>query len=217
VRPLHRERDAATARVALVASSMLLLDGDEVRIVVEVGANSSLEIVEPAGTVAHRCDRSPSRYCMEVHLAQGARLRWVAAPFVCSEGAEVIRDLSCTLEAGAQALLADCVVLGRSGQRSGVISLRTSITEDGLPILRECLDLGPERRLGILPTGTRALATLLVLGTDAPEEGPVEASHAAWFTLPGRGHHLLRAPAPEAHLAQELVLGEYHRLNGDQL
>lgn len=132
-----------SARVALVAGTATLLAGDSVRLRVEVGPGLRLDLVDIAGTVAYngRGGR-PSGWHVEVHVAEGAALRWRGEPLVVADGAEVLRTLSLDVEQGGVALIRDLVVLGRHGERGGSLRCRTRARHGGVPVLAEDLDLG---------------------------------------------------------------------------
>lgn len=156
-------------RVALVAEGALLLDGDDIAVEVTVAEGVSVEVVEPAGTVAYDMRGGRARWAVTVAVADGADLLWCGQPLVISSGAEVTRTLDVELGAGASALLRETLVLGRSGERGGRACQRTRITALGRPVLVEDLDVdGASPRVGVLGRH-RVVDTLVVLGRRAPE------------------------------------------------
>jgi urease accessory protein len=148
------DREAATARVALAAAHMLLLDGDDVLIEIEVGDGCTLEIEDIGGTVAYP---GASSFEVAATIGVGARLLWRGLPFVVTTGATARRRTSFTLAAGASLLVRETLVLGRHGEVGGAIASGITVTRDGDPALIERLEadgavpgagvLGPHRVL----------------------------------------------------------------------
>src|SRR5918992_4742084 len=70
------------ARIGLVATTALLLGGDEVELEVRVGEDASLELFDVAGTVAYHGRGQTASWRVTLVLEQGARLKYCGAPFV---------------------------------------------------------------------------------------------------------------------------------------
>jgi urease accessory protein len=158
------QEGSSTVRVALVPTSALLLAGDHVAIDVHVGPGSSLEIVEPGGTVAYAMRGGEASWDVRVRLDDGARLVWHGEPFVVSADARVRRSLVLDLVGSARAVLRETLVLGRAGEPPGQMSATTEVRRDGDPVLVEGIETGPERPgLG----RHRVLDQVLHLGPDA--------------------------------------------------
>jgi len=138
----------STVRLALVAGQALLLAGDEVRVEVLVQGLVDVEIVETAGTVAYDMRGGAARWDVAIDLRDGATVTWDGQPFVVSAGAEVRRDTTIDVEAGCRATLRETIVLGRAGERGGMLRTRARIDLAGVPLLIEDLDLAPEARAG---------------------------------------------------------------------
>lgn len=130
------ERDASSARVALAAAQMLLLDGDAVRIEIEVGAGCTLEIEDIGGTVAYP---GTSSWQVEAHIGAGGRLLWHGLPFVVTSEAHARRRTELVLGAAAAVLVRETLVLGRHGERGGAIDSGITATGTGGPFLVERL------------------------------------------------------------------------------
>ncbi len=133
--------DPDGARVALVATSALLLGGDHVCIDVRVGPGAWLDIVDTAGTVAYDAAGEPSGWTVRAVLSAGALLLWQGQPFVVAGGANVLRQMRIDIGLGAVACLRETVVLGRTGEVGGALRLRSDISVSGDPVLVEELDL----------------------------------------------------------------------------
>jgi len=139
-------RSRGPLRVALVQAHAGLLAGDQLTIEVRVGAGTALELVEPAATVAHDARGGPvARWTAEVELEPGARLIWLAAPFIVSAGARVRRCLRADLAEDSAMLARETLVLGRAGEGPGRALSETSVRYDGRPLLEEALHTATAR------------------------------------------------------------------------
>jgi len=164
--------DADGARVALVATTALLLGGDHVEFDVRVGAGGWLDVVETAGTVAYDAQGVPSGWTVRARLGPGARLTWNGEPFVLADGADVHRVTELDLAPGATACLRETLVFGRVGEAGGALRSTTRVRLDGTDLLVEDLDLtdpGVRSAPGMLGPG-RVVDSVLLLGATAPPE-----------------------------------------------
>lgn len=134
--------DRRTAAVSLVPDGALLLAGDRVGLVCDVGPGVDLLLTEPGGTVAYPMDGRPARWTADLRVADAGGLRWHGQPFVVAAGAEVERDLRVELTGSARLLLRETTVLGRYDEQPGRVRSTCSVTHDGQELLREDLDLG---------------------------------------------------------------------------
>ena len=172
-----------SAQIALVATQMLLLAGDDIGIDVLVGTGCTLEIVEPVGTVAYGGE-GESRWGISIEIADGGTLIWQGQPFVISDDARVRRSTRVTLGEGARLLQREVLAFGRSGQQGGDLAsefhayssrMGAALPVDGhhpegprhrcAPLLIEDLDLshGRRGRVGVLGE-TRVLDSIIALG-----------------------------------------------------
>lgn len=159
----------AGPRVGLVATTAVLLGGDEVELVVEVGPGSTLELFEVAGTVAYHGRGRPAGWHTTITVADGAHLAYAGQPLVVSDGADVARTLRVDLAASARLRLRDTLVLGRVGQRGGRVRSETLLRVDGAEVWREDTDLDPDGvrdRPGLLG-GRRVVDSVLSAGQPA--------------------------------------------------
>ncbi len=162
--------DERGARVALVATTALLLGGDRVELDVSVGPGGWLDVVETAGTVAYEAQEVPSGWTVRARVAAGARLTWSGEPFVIAEGADVHRVTTVDLDDGAAACLRETLVLGRAGENGGALLATTRVRLGGSELLVEDLDLPDataRRTAGVLGPH-RVLDAVLLLGVPAP-------------------------------------------------
>ncbi|MFE5775360.1 urease accessory protein UreD [Brachybacterium sp. NPDC056505] len=165
------------AHVALVAGGAMLLGGDHVRVEVEVEDGCVLEIEDVGGTVAYESTGEPSRMDITIRLGKCSRLLWRAHPFVIAGGADVDRTTSIELGRHSSVLLRETLVLGRSGERGGLLRSSVHAREaDGTPVFLEDLALdGARPRAGVLGDH-RVLDSALLLGCRPPD--PADASSA---------------------------------------
>ncbi|HEV2930867.1 MAG TPA: urease accessory protein UreD [Propionibacteriaceae bacterium] len=176
-------------RIGLVATTALLLGGDEVELEVRLGPEARLELFDVAGTVAYHGRGRAAAWRTTITLAERARLRYDGAPFVVSEGADVERTLDLDLDSTSGAWLRETVVLGRSGEIGGRLRSRMAITVGGRPALLEDQILDPSgirRSPGMLGTH-RVIDTLLAVGTEAagPDGSSPAPGAAVRFSLVG--------------------------------
>lgn len=171
VRPMLVDSDDRHAVVSLVPEGALLLAGDSVRIEVHVGADASLELLEPAGTVAYPMAGNNAHWEVRIELGPAAALAWAGEPFVVAEGASVIRRTRVSMDLGARLALREVVVLGRHGEGPGALEQELDVAgPDGAPMLRESLHVGPSSSR-LLTGGARAIASVLLLGECLPDTG----------------------------------------------
>jgi len=201
VRPMLLAAALRGARVALVPEGALLLAGDAVAIDIRVDAGLSLELVEPAGTVAFDMRGGAASWDVRVTLGTGARLVWHGEPFVVAAGARVRRTTSVELGDGAALALRETLVLGRHGEPAGALLQSTEVVDAaGEPLLVEELALD-RSTAGMVLGGHRVLDTALVIGTDLPAAGPDRLDLEC-------GGALLRRLANDAH--EGLAAAQWH-------
>ena len=181
----RRVRSSAGVRIALVAGQALLLAGDEVDVSVVVRGPVSVEITEPAGTVAYDMrDLTPARWDVSVAASEGARVEWHGEPFVVAAGASVTRSTSVSVDDTSVVWLRETVILGRTGQTGGRLVSAYSGFIGGRPALVETLDLTPGRREGWAVLGdARCLDSVTVLGERLPAKSGT-GSETAGFEAP---------------------------------
>ena len=159
-------RDATRAHVAVAAAGMVLLGGDHVHVGIDVGAGCTLEIEDVGGTVAYPGARSS--WLLDVRIGIGATLLWRGLPFVVTDGADVERRSSLTLESGARAVIRETLVLGRHGERGGRLISALAAVDEGGPILVERLDAdGRTPEPGVLG-GNRVIDAVIAVGFRPP-------------------------------------------------
>lgn len=162
-------------RLGLLATTGLLLGGDEVEIEIVLGPGARLELSDVAGTVAYHGRGRAASWHTRIEVAPGARLVYRGEPFVVADGAEVDRGLELDLAAGACAAVRETLVLGRSGERGGQVTARTAIRRCGRDLLVEELELGPDTYgLPGLLGDSRVVDVVIRLAEPAPPAPPAE-------------------------------------------
>jgi urease accessory protein len=193
-----------SARVALVATSALLLAGDHVTVDVEVGERCRLEIVDVAGTVAYHARGGCASWSTRIRVATGARLVWLGEPLVVADGSDVRRTTDIQVASEAAAVLRETIVLGRSGERGGAIDIRSTATVAGSQLLVERLDLADRvlrERAGMIGPA-KVVDSALYLGLDHRPHGPTaDADRPLIYRLPGPGL-LARSLHESLHLSR---------------
>lgn len=196
--PRVLEQSGAGVRVALVATGALLLGGDHVQVEVRVGDGVTLELVETSGTVAYHGRGQAASWTADVHVGRGASLVWDALPFVVSDGADVTRTTNLHVHDEGAALLRETLVLGRDGQRGGLLRSATRAVVGGTDLLVEELDLtGGHTAPGVLGDA-RVVDSVLLAGVRAPADD--EPNGVVVLDLHGPGT-LARAVGTAAHVA----------------
>lgn len=161
-------------RVGLLATTALLLGGDEVDLAVELGSGATLDLFDVAGTVAYHGRGRPASWRTTLSLADGACLTYAGQPFVVSDGADVTRSLQADVAGSVRLRLRETLVLGRAGQSGGRLRSRALLRVAGTDAWREDTDLDPAgiRDLPGLLLGHRVVDTVLTVGQPAPPAPP---------------------------------------------
>ena len=132
-------------RIGLVATTALLLGGDAVELVVEVGPGATLDLFDVAGTVAYHGRGRSAAWYTQLTLAEGARLRYRGEPFVIADGADVTRTLVVEVAGSARCVLRETVVLGRAHETGGRLPDSDRCLPRRTPDLAGGAGPGPER------------------------------------------------------------------------
>lgn len=195
---LHRNEHGA--RIALVATTAILIAGDHLDIEVHVEAGLRLDLIDVAATVAyHGRGGAPAQIKLNVAMDQAATLVWEAEPLVVSDGADVARITRIEVAEGARLLLRDRVVLGRHGENGGSLSCRTRISLGNRPALAEDLALaapplpghGGRTTPGVLGDNT-VMDTVIAVGWQPTrDDNPGEPS-VFELAVPGAVARILR-------------------------
>lgn len=187
--------DEHGARIALVATTALLLGGDRVEFDVHVGPGGWLEVIESAGTVAYDAHGVRSDWSIRAQVAAGGRLTWCGEPFVVADGADVHRVTIIDLSEGATACLRETLVFGRTGEPGGALRATTRVRVGDRELLAEDLRL-PDRTTRVAPGmlgGHRVVDTVLLAGASAPDSPMVPVGTRYDLAGPGTLARVLAA------------------------
>jgi len=141
------------------------LGGDELTLDIDVRAGADLVVRSAAATLAQPSPTgTPSMLRATLRVGAGARLVWCPEPLVSVRGSHHVIDTQVELDADAELVLVEEVVLGRSGEDSGRVSTRLRMRRDGVPLVAHDLDVGggaPEWDSPAVLGGARAMRTEL--------------------------------------------------------
>ena len=167
-------------RIGLLATTALLLGGDEVEIEVSVGEGMRLDLFDIAGTVAYHGRGRPAGWHVRIELADGAELRYRGEPFVVSDGADVQRTLRVELAETAALQLRETLILGRTGESGGRLRSETGLRIGGVDVWLEDQLLDPDsgrRHPGMLGD-RRVLDSMIMVGTGVVAAPPGSVGYA---------------------------------------
>lgn len=184
------------ARIALVATSMALLGGDHIDIVLRLGANAHVEIIEPTGMVAYDAAGAASSWNLDAALGPGAILVWRGAAFVAAAGSNVKRTTSLRLDRDARALIRESLVLGRSGETGIALSSSSRVVASGdeLHVEQLVIETDSAANVGIVGTA-KGIGTVSAFGYRPVDNGAIDPRRldlagdgAIWRTLEPSTH-----------------------------
>lgn len=164
-----RQVGAAAGRcgLCLVGSAAGPLAGDDLELVLQLDPTARAELRAAGATIAQGHQGGElARLRTTVSLGRGARLRADPGPVVVCAGANLAVSLRLELGASAAVEWHELVVLGRTGEPSGDVTVRWDVTRDARPLLRQFVDLAnPRLRVWAGMTGgRRIIASTLVSG-----------------------------------------------------
>lgn len=141
----HRNPDRnGWTRIGLLATTALLLGGDEVDLEIEVGPGARLDLYDVAATVAYHGRGALAAWRLRVSVADGGSLRYRGEPFIVSDGADVRRTVQLDLASTARLWLRETLVLGRTGQLGGRLRSQTRLRVGETDVWAEDQTLDPD-------------------------------------------------------------------------
>ncbi len=153
--------------VHLIGTAATPLGGDELDIVIRVGAGARLAVRSVAATIAlpgRHTPKSVARWHFEV--GAGGELDVDPEPTVVAGGAEHVTTTTVRLAEGARLRLRERVRIGRTGEDHGYWSGDLHADVGDLPLLRHRLDLGADTVTDDALSGPRALESVLTYPDD---------------------------------------------------
>ena len=158
------------------------LRGDSWCLDLDVGRGACLVLRAVAASVAlpgrETASATYSQFAIHARVASGGWLDVDLGPTVAADGAVHHQELTLDVEAGGGARWREELVLGRHGERGGVLKTRMDVRVDGHPLLRHRLLLDPDDIAGAAATtaGARVLASELLVGGAAARGGGYEVA-----------------------------------------
>jgi len=194
---IPRRRSGATAVVHLVNSATSPLGGDDLLLSIHVGPGATLRLSGVAATLAlPGLHGEGSLSTVDVVVAEGGSLEYLPEPTVITARARHTAVFRAALASDAQLRTREVLVLGRAGERPGMLSSTQHVTRGSVPVLRQTVSVGSvlDGSLAVL-AGRRVLATDLVVG--GPE---LPAASGEWWSRSplAAGGTLVTSLAPDA-------------------
>ncbi len=164
-------------RVALTAGSGGPVGGDQLDLMVDVGARSSVVLTEISPTLLLPGPyRECSRTGVHIRVATGGTLIWLPEPMIAAHRCDHLNEVEVNLEEGARFFMREEILLGRHGEPSGQVRQRVSVRLAGRPLYRHDLQVG-----------TADSSTPTVLG-DHRAVGSTLIVDPSWVEQPPQGH-----------------------------
>jgi len=198
--PKRRGREAV---VHLVNSATSPLGGDELTLTVRVGRGARLRLSGVAATLALPGHR-PGGSRFEVHVEVEGTLEYLPEPTVITARARHTAEFHAEVAADARLRTREVLVLGRSGEESGILRTTQRIVRDGVPVLHQTLDVGALNRSLAHLASRRVLATEVLI--DGATVSPAGGDWWSLTPLP-QGGSLITALSPDAITADHDLAG----------
>jgi urease accessory protein len=171
-----------TARISRAAGAAGPVGGDDLRLHVDVGPGAALVMRDVSATVALPGPRGErSRSHTTIRVGANATLVWLPEPLIAARGCDHHAATHIVLEPGARLLLREEILLGRHGERPGVVRQRLRVCVGDQPLHDQELAVGP----GVpgwegpaVTGGRRALGSQLVVDPHWGAAGSLPAAKA---------------------------------------
>lgn len=163
--------------VHLLGTAAGPMGGDDLGLSVAVLDHTTVTVRSVAASVVLPGDGRPSRQDLDVAVGPGAALRWMPEPVVVAAGSRHRATTTVQLAADADLVLAEQLVLGRSGEPGGELTSTLRIERAGEVLLHHGLDTTAGWSSPSVAGGHRATGLVALVG--AP------ARHLAATTTPG--------------------------------
>ena len=188
--------------------------GDRFRIGARAGAGTAAVLTTQAAETAYRSPDGEARIEVRLETGPGARMAWLPQETILFDGAQLARSLTAECAEGAETLMCEAVVLGRTASGETVIEGRLAdrwrVRRCGRLVYADDLRIEGrvvERLAGHATlAGGRAFASLLLVADDA--ESRLEPARAA---LEASGERA-GASAWDGLLSARIVAGDGGRL-----
>jgi urease accessory protein len=166
---------AERCELRLVGTAAGPLAGDDLALslVLRAGARATLRA---AGASVAQGGGGSRTLAIRAELGAGADLSAEPGTLVACAGSQVDVRVEVLLGAGARVDWRELIVLGRTGEPPGRVTLRWDVTRGGQPVLRQFADLDPGLRG--LTAGKRVLACALISDPAVPVRTVAESPTA---------------------------------------
>ncbi|MCW2604620.1 MAG: Urease accessory protein UreD [Pseudonocardiales bacterium] len=173
--------DADECALCLVGTAAGPLPGDDLVLSLDVGLDARASLTSAGASIAlGRPGGRVARLRTDAGIAPGGWLRAAPPPLIVTSGAHLETTVSIRLAAGAFVHWQEMVVLGRAGETGGSLRMRWDVTCDGLPLLRQTIDLADPALADwpVMLHRGRVLATVLLAGPQVPARTIVASPRA---------------------------------------
>jgi urease accessory protein len=198
--------------VHLVGAAAGPLDGDDLRLDVEVRAGARLCLRTVAASVALPGRHgTPSRFTVTAQVSSGASLYWLPEPLITAAGSHHVMTAAVELADGATLLWRDELICGRYGEDPGDATVGLSVRLAGRALLHQSLSVGPGSESWSGPAvlgGAKATGSLLRVAPNRPVQPPAVLGPTAVLVPLDPTGSLVTATADDAYtLRRYLDLG----------
>jgi urease accessory protein len=169
--------------IVIVSSAACLLDGDRLRVDIDVGPKSSLSVRSVAAQFAYPAPFNGTAYDVHLQVADDAHVTWMPEPLVVCAGGRHRNSVTVELASTGRVTLLDELVFGRSGENRSDAQLAATITirRDGRPIFVDGVDTSLPGAWGPAVLGdSRYVGTMF-------DSAPTLAAGDGWIGLAGGG------------------------------
>jgi urease accessory protein len=161
--------EPAVCGLCLVGTAAGPLAGDDLVLSLDLDAGANVRLQATGAAIAQGRaggGGAAARLELRAALGRGSRLQAAPGPLVVCAGARV--DVAVRLDLAVDAHLdwSELLVLGRSGESGGAVTVRWAVQRGGRPLLRQLVDLADPalRTWPGMTGGQRVLASRLVCG-----------------------------------------------------
>lgn len=213
-------RGTPDLEAVLINTAGGLTGGDRLAWRVEVGAEAALTVTTQACERIYRAAEGHAAVNSTIAVGRGARLAWLPQETILFDRSALQRRLDIDLSEGAEALVAEAVILGRRAHgetvRHATLKERWRLRRDGKLVHAEELALGPDlaaqQSRRAVANGGSAFATVILV-SEAAEAllEPVrdiigEEGGASFWQVGGTGKLLARLVSEDGYaLRRRLV------------
>lgn len=168
--------------LCLVGTAAGPLGGDELALTLDIAAGARAELCAAGATIAQG---GRSRLTVDVCVGADASLLADPGALIVSAAAEVDVDVRLELAADSTLTWRELLVLGRSGEPRGRARLRWDVVRDGVPLLRQAVDLADPILAGWpgMLAGDRVLLSELRVGPNVDARTVVHSERAVTHRL----------------------------------